>query len=148
MEWWWVVNVVMTMGPALVGLALVRRHTGRGRWRTWALLGFGLGVASGIAQLAITALVVGTVDQGGGLMQALLGPVSLGLMAMSLAGSGFVVAAVLSDRPHDPATDAADPPVDDDALEDDVLEDDPLAYDPASFEPPRHMSGCRWCAAG
>lgn len=96
--------------PPLVGLLLVLGIRATGLWRTWALLAFGLGLASGMASFGLTLLLYsGGYDVLGpsvhGLVQGLL---NLG----SLAAAGFGVAAVVADRKGrasdpDPSTDAA-----------------------------------------
>lgn len=132
--WWLWTNLLISAAPALVGFALVLRHRGRGRWRTWALLGFGLGVASALGFAALNAVFVARADHGSGLFLTLIGPVSMALQLVALISAGFVVAAVLTDR-RDPGMDTAA-----ESVADHVVVDDPLAYDPVDFEPPRHTS--------
>lgn len=140
--WWFWAIILIGAVPALVGLALVLRHPGRGRWRTVALLGFGLGVAAVLGQLGLNAFFFARTDLSSGFVQTLLGPVSMALQALSVIASGFVVAAVLIDRREVPVagTGPAEPSVDAVDAVDEVAVDDPLAYDPADFEPPRHAS--------
>ena len=95
--------------PALVGLLLVLLSRASGRWRTWALLSFGLSLAAGLGSFVLTLVLVrgayGLVGSGVyGLLQGVLG-------LAALAGSGFGVAAVVADRRDlAPATPQPAPP--------------------------------------
>lgn len=87
--------------PAAVGLFIVLPMRTTGRWRTWALLSFGLALLSGIASFVLTlSLYAGGYRMVGsgvyGIGQALLGLVSL-------TAAGFGVAAVVADRRERPA---------------------------------------------
>lgn len=93
--------------PPAVGLVLVARVRTVRRWRTWALLFFGLSLATGLAQTLITgSYLVGGGPWGGFELVRLLQGV-LGLA--SLATSGLGVLAVVADRSSDAPAAAAPP---------------------------------------
>ncbi|MGG5258424.1 hypothetical protein [Phycicoccus avicenniae] len=93
--------------PPLVGLVLVARVRTTRRWRTWALLSFGL--SSGLALLS-TLLSVAVVSgfRPGGSFQ-LYGILSAGLGLLSLVAAGLGVAAVVADRTDDAPAPGAPP---------------------------------------
>ncbi|QIM20351.1 hypothetical protein G7075_03010 [Phycicoccus sp. HDW14] len=94
--------------PPAIGLVLVARVRTRRRWRTWALLFFGLSLATGLAQALVTGsyLFGGRPFVGFGVVQLLQWVLGLA----SLVTSGFGVLAVVADRTSD-APPAATPVV-------------------------------------
>ncbi|KGN32290.1 hypothetical protein N802_18170 [Knoellia sinensis KCTC 19936] len=136
MGWFWLYGIVLQVAPGAVGLALVLRHPGRGRWRTWALVGFGLWAVCGVAQMALNAVVFTSTDQSAQGLGTLVGSVSSALVFLTLIAWGFVIAALLAGRSNGPEAVGAEEP----SSAADRSSDDPLAYDPADFMPPRPRS--------
>lgn len=133
--WWFWANVLVSAIPPGVGLVFLLTHPGRGRWRLWGLLGFGLGLASSIGFALLNTVFFWSAGAEGGRNLSVLGPVSFVLQATSLIASGFVVAAVLTDRRTERRRDETAPP-----QGQPVVQGDPLAYDPVDFERPHHTT--------
>ncbi len=134
---WFGISILVGGVPAAVGLALVHRHPGRGRWRTWGLLGFALGLVSTVGQVGVSAMVFSSAGAQNGLDATLYGSLSMAFQVMSLIAAGCIVAAVVTDRREVPEAGTA---AEQQPCAEAVLADDPLAYDPVDFEPPRRMS--------
>ncbi|QKE84150.1 hypothetical protein [Arthrobacter sp. NEB 688] len=92
--------LLLHLVPPGVGLLLTLRLRTARRWRTWALLAFGLGLFSGLCQAALTGSYwfSGMWAMGPYPVVAL---VQTGLGMVSLAAGALGVAAVLADRRDD-----------------------------------------------
>ena len=95
--------------PPAVGLVLVARMRTTGRWRTWALLSFALGLLAALASAGFTLMLVSNLYGSSG-WYAMTGVFQGVLTLVSLAASGLGVAAVVADRSDDaPAAGVAAP---------------------------------------
>ncbi len=86
--------------PPAVGLVLVGRMRTPRRWRTWALLSFGLALVAAVASTGFTLFLVSGLYGSYG-WYAATGVFQGALTLVSLAASGLGVAAVVSDRAAD-----------------------------------------------
>jgi hypothetical protein len=109
-SFWSVLSLLFLLAhlvPPVVGLVLVARIRTQRRWRTWALLFFGLSLFAGLSQAALTGSwwFMGTWGMNA---YPVIAVVQAGLGLVALAASGFGVLAVVADRAADPV--AGPPP--------------------------------------
>lgn len=101
-------SLLVHLLPPAVGLVLVARVRTARRWRTWALLFFGLSLLTGLSQTALTGSYWFTGMWG---MDAypVIALSQTGLGLVSLAAASFGVLAVLADRTSDVVADGPAP---------------------------------------
>lgn len=102
-SWLWIVtDLVLRMGPQLVGLVLLLRRPSDRRWWRWGLIALGLAVLVGIVSLVLGIVMVrqSAFDSTIG-ASVWVGPAFTTLSVLGLVASCFGVAAVLVDRDTD-----------------------------------------------
>lgn len=103
---WSVLSLVFLLAhlvPPAVGLVLVARIRTERRWRTWALLFFGLSLLTGLSQAALTGSYWFAGMWGMG-AYPVIAVVQTGLGLLTLAASACGVLAVVADRPAEVTT--------------------------------------------
>ncbi|PRY61290.1 hypothetical protein BCF74_10638 [Knoellia remsis] len=102
-SWLWIItDVVLRMGPQLVGLVLLLRRPSDRRWWRWGLIAFGLAVLVGVAFIVLGVVLTqqwGSDSTIGA--SAWVSPAYTVLSVLGLVATCFGVAAVLVDRDTD-----------------------------------------------